>query len=350
MPRILGAVLALFAGWFVVSHADDFLPALGKVVSLGPAALPIGLALVGLGVLNRGLQARASFQLVEIDAPYAPMVKLSAMSYATNKVVKSAGAAGLVPYLAHADRTGNCRARTTAAYLASKLAETISLCVLIAAALIAGAATGNLHGAELYGAIGSGVYALVVGVGLVLVASRRSLVVTIAGRSRQLRARLRARFGRPTRDVDGCAGHELACAMSRLRADWRATTALLGTAVLGKLLGCAGLCMVLAGLGIHLGLATVLLVYTLTIMVALVGPLPGGIGVADASLGALLIANGVPAPAAAGAVIAFRLLDLWLPLFVGAVAGAHHWHRREPAVSPPVPVPVPVPVLVAVGD
>ena len=79
-------------------------------------------------MLNRGLQARASFRLVELTAPFAPMVKLSAMSYATNKVVKSAGAAGLVPYLAHADRAGNCRARTTAAYLSAKLAETISLC------------------------------------------------------------------------------------------------------------------------------------------------------------------------------------------------------------------------------
>ena len=29
-PRILGAVLVLFVGWFVVSHADDFLPALGS--------------------------------------------------------------------------------------------------------------------------------------------------------------------------------------------------------------------------------------------------------------------------------------------------------------------------------
>jgi hypothetical protein len=129
--------------------------------------------------------------------------------------------------------------------------------------------------------------------------------------------------------------------------------------VIGKLLGCAGLCMVLAGLGIHLGLATVLLVYMLTIMAALVGPLPGGIGVADASLGALLIANGVSGPAAAGAVIAFRLLDLWIPLLVGAFAGAHHWHRHagsddeithiaaipSPMVSPVVPAPV----LVAVG-
>ncbi len=348
-PRILGAVLAVFVGWFVVSHADDVLPALGKVISLGPTALPVGLALVAVGVLNRGLQARASFRLVELDAPFTPMVKLSAMSYATNKVVKSAGASGLVPYLGHADRVGFPRARTTAAYLSGKVAETISLCLLVAVALTAGAATGSLHGGALYGAIGSGVYALVVGAGLVLVASRRSLVVTIAGRSRQLRARLRTRFGRPAREIEGCAGHELACAMARLRADWRATTALLGTAVFGKLLGCAALYMVLTGLGIHLGLATTLLIYTLTIMAALVGPLPGGIGVADASLGALLIANGVSAPAAAGAVIAFRLLDLWIPLFVGAVAGAHHWRTNQtPDETVDLDIPVREPELTPV--
>ncbi len=352
-PRILGVILAAFVGWFVVSHAGDFLPALGKVVSLGPTALPVGLALVAFGVLNRGLQARASFRLVELDAPFTPMVKLSAMSYATNKVVKSAGASGLVPYLTHADRADFPRSRATAAYLSGKVAETISLCLLVAAALTAGAASGSLHGGALYGAIGSGVYALVVGAALVLVASRRSLVVTLASRSRQLRARLRTRFGRPARDVEGCAGHELACAMARLRGDWKATTALLGTAVFGKLLGCAALYMVLIGLGIHLGMATTLLIYTLTIMAALVGPLPGGIGVADASLGALLIANGVPAAAAAGAVIAFRLLDLWIPLLVGAVAGAHHWHRRADIdLSPPAVAPVPAvdpPAVVTAG-
>jgi uncharacterized membrane protein YbhN (UPF0104 family) len=353
-PRILGAVLAAFAGWFVVSHADNFLPALGKVVSLGPAALPIGLALVALGVLNRGWQAKASFRLVELDAPLAPMVKVSAMSYATNKIVKSAGAAGLVPYLAHADRRGHARSRTTAAYMSAKLAETISLCLLVAVAVTAGATTGGLHGGALYGAIGSAVYAIIVGLGLVLMASRRSLMVRVAGRSREMRAKVRARFGQPVRDVDGCAGHELSCAMARLRGDWRSTSTLLGTAVLGKLLGCAGLAMVLAGLGVHLNPATTLLIYTLTIMAALVGPLPGGIGVADASLGALLIANGVPAAAATGAVIAFRLLDLWIPLFVGAVAGAHQWRRTEPTgatARPIVVVPlIPLPVPVGISD
>jgi len=352
-PRILGAVLLVFVGWFVVSHSGDFLPALGMVASLGPAALPAGLALVALGVLNRGLQARASFQLVELDAPLTPMVKLSAMSYATNKVVKSAGTSGLVPYLSHADRVGHSRARTTAAYLSTKVAETLSLCLLVAVAVVAGALIGDLHGGALYGAIGSSVYAVVVGVGLVLLVSHRSVVMAVADRWEALRARVLRHFGRPVRRADGGAGSELAGAMARLREDRRSTTALLGTAVLGKLLGCAALALVLTGLGIHLAPATILLVYTLTIMASLVGPLPGGIGVADASLGALLIANGVPAAAAAGAVIAFRLLDLWLPLFVGAVAGAHQWRARSAAelpLSPPPPQPVLEPVLVRVAD
>jgi uncharacterized protein (TIRG00374 family) len=344
-PRILGVVLVVFGGWFVVSHSSDFLPALGKVISLGPTALPIGLAIVATGILVRGVQARASFRLVELDAPLAPMVKLSATSYATNKVVKSAGAAGLVPYLAHADKTSASRARVTAAYLSAKVAETISMCLIVVLALVAGAATGSLHGPALYGAIGSGVYALVVGTVLVLLACRRSLVVSIAVRARAFAARMRTRFGRPHREVDGCAGHELACAMERMRADWRAASALLGTAVLGKLLGCAALALVLTGLGIHLGMATMLLVYTLTIMAALIGPLPGGIGVADASLGALLVANGVPAAAAAGAVIAFRLLDLWIPLLVGAVVGAHTF-RRDKVEARASALPLPTETLV----
>ena len=176
--------------------------------------------------------------------------------------------------------------------------------------------------------------------------------MTIATRVRHVLAHVRHRFGRPVHDVEGCAGHELAYAMARLRADWRASTWLLGTAVLGKLLGCAGLYMVLTGLGIHLALPTILLVYTLTIMAALVGPLPGGIGVADASLGALLVANSVPTTAEkAQDVIAFRLLDLWIPLLVGAVAGrAPVWHVHEPALTPLVPLAIPVvgsPVVVA---
>jgi uncharacterized membrane protein YbhN (UPF0104 family) len=349
-PRILGAVLALAAGWFLLTHADGFLPAFGQVAGLGPTALPVGLALVALGVLNRALQAHASFRLVELPARFGTMVHLSATSYATNKMVKSAGTAGLVPFLAHADRAGHERAPVVAAYLSTKLAETMSLCCLIGVAVVAGAATGGLHGSALWGALASAGYALVVGAALVLIAGRRSVVAAIAKRARRVAFHFRSRFGRPQPEPGGaCAGHELSCAMDRLRADPRAAIPLVGTAFAGKLLGCAGLFMVLTGLGIHLGVATTLLVYTLTLMVALVGPIPGGIGIADASLGALLVANGVSGPSAAAAVVAFRLLDLWIPLLVGAAAGAGQYRRNRNAPADVVVEAPRVPVLAAVG-
>jgi uncharacterized membrane protein YbhN (UPF0104 family) len=348
-PRILGAVLVLFVGWFVIGHADGLLPAIGQVAGLGPMALPIGLAIVAVGVLNRGLQAHASFRFVQLPARFGAMLHLSATSYATNKVVKTAGTAGLVPYLAHADRHEQSRAQVSAAYLAAKLAETMSLCCLIGLAVVAGAATGGLHGTALWGAVASAGYALVVGTALVLIAGRRSFVETIARRARQITFHVRTQFGRPHPAPGPCAGHELSCAMERLRADPRAAVPLLGTAFAGKLLGCAGLFMVLTGLGVHLGVATTLLVYTLTLMASMVGPLPGGIGIADASLGALLIANGVAGPTAAAAVIAFRLLDLWLPLLVGAAAGARqHGRNRAEALDVSVPSVDPVEALVPV--
>ncbi len=338
--RVFGVLVAAGTAWFVVVHADSFLPALTTLAGLGPAALPIGLALVGVGVLNRGFQARAAYRLLDVPAPFGRMVKLSATSYATNKVIKSAGAAGLVPYLTHADRSGQSRARVVAAYMSTKVAETMSLCALVGAAVVAGAATGGLHGTVLFGAIASAGYAIVVGTAMIVIAGKRSFIEAIAAAARRVAFRVRTRFGRAHPEPGACAGHELACAMERLRADPRAAVPLLGTAFAGKIIGGAGLLLVLSGLGIHLALTTTLLVYTLTLMAALVGPIPGGIGIADASLGALLIANGVPAPSAAAAVIAFRVLDLWLPLLVGAAAGTHRLHRHrssgpDGATSPP---------------
>jgi uncharacterized protein (TIRG00374 family) len=328
--RIFGGVLALAAGWFLVVHGGDLLPAIGRVASLGPYVLPLAFALLVLGVVNRGLQARSSYRLVELPATLQTMTGVAASSYATNKVVKSGGTAGLVPFLAHADREGHCRARVVAAYVSTKLAETVSLCALITVAVAASAATGGLHGTALFGAIASAGYALVVGIGVVLLASRRSLIEALARTGRRVADQCRRMIGRPlTPPGPSAAASELADALGRLRRDPRAALPLVLTAIGGKLLGFAGLLLVLSGLGVHLGVATALLVYTLTLMASLVGPLPGGIGVADASLGALLVANGVSAPQAAAAVVAFRLLDLWLPLLAGGMAWSMHWRRTR---------------------
>ena len=194
--RVFGVLVAAGTAWFVVVHADGFLPALTTLAGLGPAALPIGLALVGVGVLNRGFQARAAYRLLDVPAPFGRMVKLSATSYATNKVIKSAGAAGLVPYLTHADRSGQSRARVVAAYMSTKVAETMSLCALVGAAVVAGAATGGLHGTVLFGAIASAGYAIVVGTAMIVIAGKRSFIEAIAAAARRVAFRVRTRFGR----------------------------------------------------------------------------------------------------------------------------------------------------------
>ncbi len=291
------------------------------MASLGPEILPLGLGLVALGVANRGVQARAGYRLVGIRRGLGPMVELSASSYATNKVVKSCGAAGLVPFLADARQRGHSRSKVIAAYAATKVVETVSLCGLVAVAVVASATTGGLRGTALVGAVASFGYALVVVVALGVLAGRRSAVDRVVTLAQRISCRLRAMFHRPPAEPGPSVAHEIAGTIDRLRSDPAGAAPLLLTAFGGKLLGVASLALVLRGLGIHLSLISTLLAYTLTLMASLVGPLPGGIGIAEASLGALLVSNGVAASSAAAAVVAFRLLDLWLPLLAGVVAG-----------------------------
>lgn len=327
LHRIAGAILGVSGAWFLLTRTSDVLAAVGSVASLGPGILPAGLGLVALGVLNRGNQARVAHRLVGVPADLAPMVELSASSYATNKVVKSCGVAGLLPFLADARRRGHSRAKVTAAYVSMKLAETISLCGLIAIAVLAGIATGALQGAVLYAAIASFVYALIVSAALLVLASSRSTADAAVVLARRVTDRIRVWLHRPAGAPGPSAGHGLGEALARLRSNPVAGIPLLVTALAGKVIGVACLVLVLTGLGVGIGLPATVLIFTLTLMASMIGPFPGGIGVAEASLGALLIARGVPVPTAAAAVIAFRLFDLWLPLLAGVLGGLAHSRR-----------------------
>jgi uncharacterized protein (TIRG00374 family) len=51
-------------------------------------------------------------------------------------------------------------------------------------------------------------------------------------------------------------------------------------------------------------------------------PLPGGLGGVDGGLIGTFVVFGVPAAAAASAVLAYRVILFWLPLIAGAIAFA----------------------------
>jgi uncharacterized protein (TIRG00374 family) len=91
----------------------------------------------------------------------------------------------------------------------------------------------------------------------------------------------------------------------------------------GKVIGALTLYVVVRSLGADADLRSVLGLYAFTLLAAALGPLPAGIGAAEASLVAALVAHGMSASTAMTATIVFRLFDLWLPLLAGGVAAVH---------------------------
>ena len=72
-------------------------------------------------------------------------------------------------------------------------------------------------------------------------------------------------------------------------------------------------------------------------------PLPGGLGGIDGGLLGALVVYGIPATAAAAAIIAYRLILFWLPLVLGGAAvaslrkGLHHVERLDLCEASPHP-------------
>ena len=64
----------------------------------------------------------------------------------------------------------------------------------------------------------------------------------------------------------------------------------------------------------------VLLAYAVAGLLALIPITPGGLGIVEAGLSALLILAGVPGGDAVVATLAYRIISYWLPIVVGPFA------------------------------
>jgi uncharacterized membrane protein YbhN (UPF0104 family) len=76
---------------------------------------------------------------------------------------------------------------------------------------------------------------------------------------------------------------------------------------------------VVRGLSIPMSAATVVVVYLVASTLSGLIPSPGGLGALDVTLTAGLVAGGASAGLAVGAVMAYRLITVWLPLIPGAL-------------------------------
>jgi uncharacterized protein (TIRG00374 family) len=94
----------------------------------------------------------------------------------------------------------------------------------------------------------------------------------------------------------------------------------MGGSIGAQLLNSLGLGAALLAYGASLPFAELILVVTGAGFISSLVPVPGGIGVAEASLIAGLTAFGVPPEAASAAVITYRLFTTYLPPIPGSYA------------------------------
>jgi uncharacterized protein (TIRG00374 family) len=91
----------------------------------------------------------------------------------------------------------------------------------------------------------------------------------------------------------------------------------LGLSVVAWFFECVALGLILEGLGVVLPLRAATFVYAFASLAGAVSMLPGGLGVAEGSLTALLAGLGTPLPAAAAATLLVRVATLWFAIAVG---------------------------------
>lgn len=95
--------------------------------------------------------------------------------------------------------------------------------------------------------------------------------------------------------------------------------ALWGGALAFPVLQAAGLVAIVIALELRVPVGHVVLAYLAATVAVAAVPTPGGIGSVEAALVIALVALGIPVTAATAAVLAYRVVTVWLPLLPGAL-------------------------------
>ena len=345
LRHILPATIAVaLVALFALGHGAPIERVVAHLGDLRPVPVLLGVLVAALAMVNRGWMNQVAHEAVGLDTGSTEMTRAAAVGFAAQKLVKSGGAAGLAVFVRHGRRRGHAAGSVIAACVLTAAAAFLALGGLLAITIVTLAATGRLTGWWIAASIGFGVYTVIVSIAAVVLVRSRPAAAWCWNRVQRLRRRPQTHM--PTGWFDALdVGRRRPAVLVRL----------LGHAVLGKLLGALILATAVASTGLDLGPTDALIVYATALAASMVSIVPGGVGVVEGSLVALLVAGGAAAAPAALAVAVFRLFDLWLPVLAGALAARGEWRLDRADVEAdaevghagPVPTHVdrPVPAL-----
>ncbi|MBB1245165.1 flippase-like domain-containing protein [Streptomyces durbertensis] len=303
---LVAAVLVTAALLGLVSRQGELRRAAELLTRIDPAKALVALffeaaALVCLAAMQRWFLATGGLRMT--TARMVPLV-LSANAIAG---VLPAGAAFAVAWLyRQLRRRGAGEALTAGVLVVSGGLSALALLTVIAVGTLTAGSRGP--GPELMAVLA--VLATVAVIGLI--ALRSAVVRRAMGRGW---ARVEARYGRTrsaSKAVRGLVTHA-----RRVRPGVRPWLWPVGLALLNWVFDAACLVASLWALGVPIPWAGLLLIYGLVQIPVSARLTPGGIGIAEASLTALLVLYGLQPGQAFAAALVYRIWSFWLPQLVG---------------------------------
>ncbi len=305
-------LFALVVHLFVIPQIGGAEKALSVLGSVSPELVVAAVALEGLSFL-----AYARMTQVLIPAENRPGLGLS-----FGIVMASTGVNHVVPGGAATTATLNYRLLGRAgvpsdelgfALASQAIGSAVVLNVGLWCALVVSIPTSGFHP----------IYATAAAVGAVLIAVFAAAVVAmLRGRDRFADRVANAAGHLPRVDADRV--HSTTLNLSRqldlLVRDRRRLRIVTGLAAVNWLLDAAALWVMLLAFGHRPGIVGLLVAYGLANVMAAIPISPGGLGVVEAILIPTLVGFGTPTAQASIGVVAYRLVNFWLPIPVGAAA------------------------------
>lgn len=319
------AVVAL-AAVFVAANRSQAPAAWRAANGADPALLAVAAALSLVRLAGEGQMQRASQRAVRLNTGRAAALRLGAAAHFLNAIVKSGGMAGLTVYSGDAHRRGLPQGTVAVAYVVTMALADLALGLSLVAAIALTSTTGRLSGAV---TIAAAVFTVYLGARLALIAYGARSPANVE-RLLAVPHRVLARFdaGRHAGASFDEATGEAFEAISSLRRRPLAAAPTLAWAIGLQLVGAAQLAAVLSSVDGARGADVALAGYSLALLFGIVGLLPSGAGSTDLSLGVVLVSFGSTVAQAAAAVALYRLVELWLPVTVGALAARGLVHRQ----------------------
>ena len=330
--RVAYLVLALFVVLFGVQNRAE-VPAAWRALHharaglVGVAVLAMVAWLANLAGLHAATQRAAGLSA----GPYQLLVPAVAGNF-LNLITKSGGMAGLSVFTANGRRHRQPHGQVVAAYLLTTVVMEVAFAMTLVVALVVVWVDGRLTRTEVVAGAVFTVY-LAARVGLLVVAARSRTALRAVYRLPRRVLRVIRRLSGSAGEDESDARHadELFDAIALLRARPGAATIALAHGWALEALGIVELWAVMGAVGAGGSLVTAVVAYSVSVLFAIVGFLPGGLGFVEVSLAAVLVSFGAPAATATAAVVLYRIFEMWLPMVLGA--GAAHVLRRHEAIA-----------------